>query len=134
MAERHHTPRHVSDVDVEPEPVLTLSPEPVETPAVIPDPEPSPSPTPSPPSAQTLPSAHLMPGPAAPTLIHAFAVLCAALQGQWGDNQVQAQHCDEIQAWMSNAGGDIHHANSIVAWRHAVALLAEVLGQPMTLG
>ena len=130
MAERHHA-FHARQQDEEEDP------HPAPAPAVAPEPEPEPATAPvsvAVPAAQTMPSAHVMPAAGAPTLTQAFTVLCAALQGHLDDNAVLAAHCDEIQAWMQNTGGDERHSNAILAWRHAVSILAEVLGQPMTLG
>lgn len=87
---------------------------------------------PSAPSAQSIPSAHIAPEAAAPTLSTAFTTLCAAVQGHMEDNAVLANHCNEIQAWHANSGGDEFHSNSILAWRHAISMLEEVLGHSMT--
>ena len=73
---------------------------------------------------------------AAPTLRDAFFTLCAALEAHLiEDNLTTYQHCREVQAWMVNAGEDASgKAQAVLAWRHAVMLLEEVLGQKLTPG
>ena len=72
----------------------------------------------------------------APTLRDAFFTLCAALEAHLiEDNLTTYQHCREVQAWMVNAGEDASgKAQAVLAWRHAVMLLEEVLGQKLTPG
>ena len=140
MAERHHSFRPQPDEHLAPSHAEVVE-VPVEAPApvVVPDPIPEPVPVPVPvpvvvPDAQTVPSAQVVPAPAAPSLSTAFTVLCQAIDGHLTENQTLSGHCDEIQAWHANAGGDEQHENSIMAWRHAVQLLEGVLGHRLTLG
>lgn len=91
--------------------------------APIPEP-PAPLATPEPPPA---PSAHIMPPtphPAPPTLEVAFFTLCQAMEPHLAENMPAYHRCREIQAWATNGGRD----NAIQAWRHAVALLEQVVG------
>ena len=65
-----------------------------------------------------------------PTLEDAFYTLCAALGAALeADNMVAWTHCQEIQAWMVNAGTDANGVSQQhLAWAHAVQLLEQVLG------
>ena len=66
-----------------------------------------------------------------PALRDAFFTLCHALEGSLIDNVPAADHCQEIQAWMTNAGSETDE-NAVQAWRHVVQLLEGILGQSLT--
>ena len=65
-----------------------------------------------------------------PTLEDAFYTLCAAMGAVLeADDMVAWTHCQEIQAWMVNAGTDANGVSQQhLAWAHAVQLLEQVLG------
>ena len=70
--------------------------------------------------------------PPPPTLTDAFYVLSAALETALLDDVPAWGHCQEIQAWMMNAGEDVAgQAQQRLAWAHAVQLLEQVLGHPL---
>lgn len=71
------------------------------------------------------------PPEAVPTLREAFFTLCAAMTASLEENVPAADHCREIQAWMTNAGSETDE-NAVQAWRHAVQLLEGMLGQSLT--
>ena len=75
--------------------------------------------------------------PDASPLTTVFYALCVALHDalEAEDNLPAALHADDIQGWMTDAGTDVAgHAQQITAWRHAVGLLEQVLGERLTAG
>lgn len=65
--------------------------------------------------------------PTPPATLHAaFSVLCKALEGelQATEQCETLGHVLDIQGWHANG-------NVVIAWQHAVRILAEVLGAPM---
>jgi hypothetical protein len=79
--------------------------------------------------------AQTMPDPPPLQLKEAFYLLCQAMAPHLLDNLPAYTHCQEIQAWMTDAGPDANgQAQAITAWRHAVALLEGILGQKLSAG
>ena len=101
-------------------------------PEVPPAPEPEAAPE-APAVPMAPPSAHALPETATLALIQAFTAMCVALRETLSDNEVLAGHCDEIQGWMANSGGDVHSPNAVMAFRHMVKVLEEALGHSMAL-
>jgi hypothetical protein len=71
---------------------------------------------------------------APPSLEDAFYTLCTAMCGVLeDDNMVAWQHCQEIQVWYTNAGADAAgNGQKHLAWAHAIQILEQLLGSPLT--
>lgn len=132
MAERHHGSHRHLEADEAPADAPDMPPGSAAAPApeALPEPPPAEDAAPVP---VIPPSAHVRPDTNAFWLIQAFTAMCTALRENLDDNEVLAGHCDEIQSWMANCGGDLHSTNAIMAFRHMVKILEEVLGQSMAL-